>query len=324
MAEAQSTPSNGKTATPADVEKYANNWPSIDTVCKQLHMSFVRVQEFMREGHLTTVKVRGQTRFNPKEVDALAETLAEIPGDDEAEDRRASRAGMPAEAVRATAELVRQMGTQVAEMHRLCMDLHRLNMESWDKANDAQDRAFTRVLDRCTKYEKVIDDYLDAREEQFSQALLRDMAMKSNDAKLVRRQQMWEATKSQMTRLVDVAVQRFSLGVDEGTMKKMKLAAEMFKSLSRTHLQLLLDQEGFLDDKQKELLRELLKMEDAEIAARAAARAAAEQTTAESKTAESTADSNPADTTAESTPADPPPPPAQESAAKQESESNNA
>jgi hypothetical protein len=323
MADAQPTPSNGKTAIPPDAEKYANNWPSIDTVCKQLHMSFARVQEFMREGHLTTVKVRGQTRFNPKEVDALSETLAEVPSDDEAEDRRASRAGMPAEAVRATAELVRQMGTQVSEMHRLCMDLHRLNMESWDKANDAQDRAFTRVLDRCTKYEKVIDDYLDAREEQFSQALLRDMAMKSNDAKLVRRQQMWEATKSQMTRLVDVAVQRFSMGVDEGTLKKMKLAAEMFKSLSRTHLQLLLDQEGFLDDKQKDLLRELLKMEDEELAARAKARTTAEQTTADSKSSETTADSKPAETAADSTSADPPPP-AQESAPNKESESTNA
>lgn len=314
MAEATTSPKNGKSPVSDDVR--CNQWPSIDSVCKTLHMPFSRVQDLMREGHLTTIRVRGHTRFDPAQVEKMAETLSEVPTDDELEDRKASRAGMPAEAVRATAELVRQMGQQVAEMHKLCMDLHRLNMDSWNQANAAQDKAFTRLMDRCGKYEKVIDDYLDAREAQFNQSFMRDMALRENDAKLNRRQQMWETTKSQMTRLVDIAVQRFSLGVDEGTLKKMKLAGNLFKSLSRTHLELLIEQEGFLDDKQKELLRELLKLEDEELAARTAARAADEKTQA--------AESKPADAPSESKPEDAPASPAQGPAPTEESESSNA
>lgn len=309
-------PGNGKSTTvsPADVDRICNQWPAIDSVAKLLHLPFGRVQDFVRDGHLTTVRVRGQTRFNPDEVEKLAASLSEIPSEDELEDRKASRAGMPAEAVRATAELVRQMGDQVAEMHRLCMDLHRLNMDSWSAANSAQDRAFTRLLDRCSKYEKVIDDYLDAREQQFSLAMFRDMAKRDNEAKIERRSQMWVTTKEQLTRLVDIAVQRFSLGMDQGSVKKMQLAAGLFKSLSRTHLNLLLEQEGFLDDKQKELLRELLKMEDEELKARANARDESAQTPpAQEEAAPADKESTSAEPTAQS-------PPTPESATTQESE----
>lgn len=308
-------PGNGKSTTmsDADVDRICNQWPAIDSVAKLLHLPFGRVQEFVRDGHLTTVRVRGQTRFNPDQVEKLAISLTEIPSEDELEDRKASRAGMPAEAVRATADLVRQMGDQVSEMHRLCMDLHKLNMDSWAAANTAQDRAFQRVLDRCSKYEKVIDQYLDAREQQFSLAMFREMAVKENDAKLSRRSQIWATTKEQLTRLVDVAVQRFSLGMEPGTVKKLQLAGSLFKSLSRTHLNLLIEQEGFLDDKQKELLRELLKLEDDEIAARANAREASTETPPAQEPAAAEAQ-----TTSAETPAQPSPTP--EPATKQESE----
>jgi len=308
--EAPKNGSNGKSPV-TDEERRANNWPAIETVAKQLRVPFSRVQEYVREGYLTVVKVRGRARFNPEEVDKMVEVLGEIPSEDEAEDRRASRAGMPAEAVRATAELVRQVSAQVKEVHELCMQLHKLNMESWEKAAGAQDKAFTRVLDRCSKYETVIDQYLDAREEQFSNQVLRDMAVRTNEATLSRRQEMWSTTKDQLVKLLEIVGQRVGVDLDPKTLKKLKLAGSLLQSMPRVQLDVLLESD-FIDDKQKAILRELLReLDESEAQAQKAKADAAQAQTAEAPKADAA-----------------PPPPAEpaQSASEptQESESSHA
>lgn len=239
-------------------EAIRSQWPGLAAVCQRLHMPIARVQELVRDGHLRTYQAFGTARFNPDEVEAFSSALSEVPSDEDAEDRKAARAGMPAEGVRATGDLLRQVTTALKESHELCMQLHKLNMDSWIKANDAQDRAFTRMLDRCTKYEAVIDQYLDAREEQFSAQALRDMAKDTNQATLRRRDEMWQTTKTQFTKLADIIAKR--VGFDEITVRKLTLVNDLLATMPRVQLEVLLES-GFLNDSQKETIKQFLDLD---------------------------------------------------------------
>ncbi len=204
-------------------------WPGMSRAAKTLGVSMKRLRDMVTFGEIQAHHGSdGTIRFRPVWLDEYIEDRDGIP-DDEADvdpkksDKAASREGIPADAIRATAELLRSSQSQNLELHRLVL-------QGFKAATEAQDVTIQRLLERQSQYESIITDLLKAREMYFDAQLEREVMRNQHVSAQKRRDELFEVSKGWAGEIIQGLKHKY--GLDEESGAKVNAAIELLKALT--------------------------------------------------------------------------------------------
>ncbi len=291
MAE-ETTPkrTNGSSDEDVDLRSVWPNLPGSTKACRSLGISLRKLNQLIADGDIRSWKAPdGTRRFKTKWLEDFAKDRDEIPEDDDdiIDDKQASRQGIPAEAIRATAELLKASQKQNLELHELVL-------KGFKAATEAQDKTIERLQARNNRYEDIIDQLFKSREEYFDAQLDRELVRDAHKAAAERRSQVFEIAKSYSGDLLEILKKRF--GVDDATSAKLSAAVELLSGLNPKQIEVAAMM-GFFSPEQVALIEKILghKVDTAPAAA------ATDTNTKEKPAGEGSAPSSAGDDTAKPT-----------------------
>jgi len=226
VAAAADKKSNGQREKGYPNEEAWSTWPGVARAAKILVVSLKQMRDMVTFGEIQCHHAKdGTVRFHPGWLEEYIADRDEIPEDepDGKSDKAASRAGIPADAIRATAELLRSSQSQN-------LDLHRLVLQGFKAASEAQDTTIQRLLERQGQYENIITDLLKAREMYFDAQLEREVMRNQHAAAQRRRDELFEVSKGWAGEIVQGLKHRY--GLDEASGAKVNAAIELLKMLT--------------------------------------------------------------------------------------------
>lgn len=267
-------PSNGASDSDADLKSLWPNLPGSTKACRTLGISLRRLNQLIADGDIKSWKAPdGTRRFKTKWLEEFVKDREDIPEDDDdiINDKEASRQGIPAEAIRATAELLKASQKQNLELHELVL-------KGFKAATEAQDKTIERLQARNNRYEDIIDQLFKSREDYFDAQLDREMVRDAHKSAAERRAQVFEIAKTYSGDLLEILKKKF--GVDETTSAKLSAAVELLSGLNPKQIEVAAMM-GFFTPAQVALIEKILGHKvDA-----ASAAAAADTTTNQEKPA---------------------------------------
>ncbi len=203
-------------------------WPGSTKTCKILGVSMKALREMVDHGEIQAHHANdGTLRFKHEWLDEFLRDRDEIPEDEtndtKKSDKAASREGIPADAIRATAELLRSSQNQNLELHKLVL-------QGFRAASEAQDVTIQRLLERNAQYEGIITELLKAREAYFDAQLEREVMRNQHAAAQKRRDELFEVSKGWAGELVQGL--KFKYGLTEESGEKVKAAIKLLNELS--------------------------------------------------------------------------------------------
>jgi len=205
-------------------------WPGMSRAAKTLGVSMKRLRDMVTFGEIQAHHGSdGTIRFRPAWLDEYIEDRDGIPDDEEdtpspkKSDKAASREGIPADAIRATAELLRSSQSQNLELHRLVL-------QGFKAATEAQDITIQRLLERQSQYESIITDLLKAREMYFDAQLEREVMRNQHVSAQKRRDELFEVSKGWAGELIQGLKHKY--GLDDESNAKVTAAIELLKALT--------------------------------------------------------------------------------------------
>jgi 3-methyladenine DNA glycosylase AlkC len=231
---AESTATADKKSNGSPKGDYPNSeawttWPGMSRAAKTLGVSMKRLRDMVTFGEIQAHHGSdGTIRFRPVWLDEYIEDRDGIPDDEvdvdpKKSDKAASREGIPADAIRATAELLRSSQSQNLELHRLVL-------QGFKAATEAQDVTIQRLLERQSQYESIITDLLKAREMYFDAQLEREVMRNQHVAAQKRRDELFEVTKGWAGEIIQGLKHKY--GLDEESSEKVRAAIELLKALT--------------------------------------------------------------------------------------------
>jgi hypothetical protein len=206
-----------------------STWPGATKACKILGVSMKALREMVAYGEIQAHHGSdGTIRFRREWLDEYIADKDEIPEDEVAadpkkSDKAASREGIPADAIRATAELLRASQSQNLELHRMLL-------QGFKAASEAQDVTIQRLLERQSQYESIITDLLKAREMYFDAQLEREVMRNQHAAASKRRDELFEVSKGWAGEIIQGLKHKY--GLDEESGAKVNAAIELLKALT--------------------------------------------------------------------------------------------
>jgi hypothetical protein len=270
---------------PDDLRSLWPNLPGSTKACRTLGISLRKLNSLIADGDIKSWKAPdGTRRFKQAWLEDFAKDRDEIPEDDDdiVDDKKASREGIPAEAIRATAELLKASQRQNLELHELVL-------KGFKAATEAQDKTIERLQARNNRYEDIIDQLFKSREDYFDAQLEREMVRESHKSASERRAQLFEISKGYAGDLLEILKKKF--GVDDATNAKLSAAVELLSGLNPKQIEVAAMM-GFFTPAQVALIEKILghKVDGAPAAAdtsstAAPAAAAADTTTNKEKPA---------------------------------------
>lgn len=255
FAQPQRTKPNGKQSAPLGWE----SWFGSPAAAKSLGVSLRTLQQLVENGHLAALDAPdGTKRFSQQSLEEFQRDRELLFGDDgisDDADLKASREGIPADAIRATAELLKSA-------HRQNLELHSLVITGFKAASDAQQKTIAQLQDRNDHFEQVFQNLLRQREELFDYSLERENARKRMDGVEERRREILQQSKVWGTQIIDTWKQRFlsnAVTKDGKSVPAEKLQAVMslLESIDPKQLELLAMLELFSKE-QIEALEQIL------------------------------------------------------------------
>lgn len=229
-------------------------WPGSTKACKILGVSMKALREMVAYGEIQAHHGSdGTLRFRREWLDEFIADKDEIPDDDlvsdaKKSDKAASREGIPADAIRATAELLRASQSQNLELHRMLL-------QGFKAASEAQDVTIQRLLERQSQYESIITDLLKAREMYFDAQLEREVMRNQHVAAQKRRDELFEVSKGWAGEIIQGLKHKY--GLDEESGAKVQAAIELLKALSPEQIEVGATM-GFFSIAQIELIEKIL------------------------------------------------------------------
>lgn len=232
---AESTATADKKANGSPKGDYPNadawtTWPGMSRAAKTLGVSMKRLRDMISFGEIQAHHGSdGTIRFRPAWLDEYIEDRDSIPEDEDdapspkKSDKAASREGIPADAIRATAELLRASQSQNLELHRMLL-------QGFKAASEAQDVTIQRLLERQAQYESIITDLLKAREMYFDAQLEREVVRNQHAGAQKRRDELFEVSKGWAGELIQGLKHKY--GLDEESGQKVQAAIELLKALT--------------------------------------------------------------------------------------------
>lgn len=229
-------------------------WPGMSRAAKTLGVSMKRLRDMVTFGEIQAHHGSdGTVRFRPAWLDEYIEDRDGIP-EDEADvdpkksDKAASREGIPADAIRATAELLRSSQSQNLELHRLVL-------QGFKAATEAQDVTIQRLLERQSQYESIITDLLKAREMYFDAQLEREVMRNQHASAQKRRDELFEVSKGWAGELIQGLKHKY--GLDEESGQKVQAAIELLKALTPEQIEVG-SMMGFFSAEQIDLIEKII------------------------------------------------------------------
>jgi len=229
-------------------------WPGSTKACKILGVSMKALREMVAYGEIQAHHGSdGTLRFRREWLDEYITDKEEIP-DDEAvsdakkSDKAASREGIPADAIRATAELLRASQSQNLELHRMLL-------QGFKAASEAQDVTIQRLLERQSQYESIITDLLKAREMYFDAQLEREVMRNQHVAAQKRRDELFEVSKGWAGEIIQGLKHKY--GLDEESGAKVNAAIELLKALTPEQIEVGAMM-GFFTSEQIDLIEKII------------------------------------------------------------------
>ena len=207
----QRTKSNGKSATPPAGWE---SWLGSAAVAKRLNISLRTLQGLVEAGHLGYYDAPdGTKRYSQQSIGDFEKDQDLLFAEDALEsadkDAKASREGIPAEGIRATAELLK-----VAQKQNL--ELHRLVIEGFQAASEAQQKTIAQLQGRNDHFEQIFMELMKQREEMFDARLERETTRENFRAVQQRRTELFEQSKQWASQLIDAWKQRIVAGTAAG------------------------------------------------------------------------------------------------------------
>jgi hypothetical protein len=253
MAEVAATDkkSNGQREKGYPNEDAWTTWPGVARAAKILGVSLKQMRDMVTFGEIQCHHAKdGTVRFHPGWLDEYIADREETPEDepDGKSDKAASRAGIPADAIRATAELLRSSQSQN-------LDLHRLVLQGFKAASEAQDTTIQRLLERQGQYEAIITDLLKAREMYFDAQLEREVMRNQHAAAQRRRDELFEVSKGWAGELVEGLKKKYGLDAESGG--KISATIELLKALTPEQIEVGATM-GFFEDGQIDLIETII------------------------------------------------------------------
>lgn len=273
MAEAETSAkkANGS-GDPDDLRSIWPNLPGSTKACRTLGISLRKLNTLIADGDIKSWKAPdGTRRFKQAWLEEFARDRDEIPEDDDdiLDDKKASREGIPAEAIRATAELLKASQKQNLELHELVL-------KGFKAATEAQDKTIERLQARNNRYEDIIDQLFKSREDYFDAQLDREMVRDAHKAASERRAQLFEISKGYAGDLLEILKKKF--GVDDATSAKLQAAVELLSGLNPKQIEVAAMM-GFFTPEQVALIEKILGHKVAGAPAEAGSSAAPADTT---------------------------------------------
>lgn len=229
-------------------------WPGATKACKILGVSMKALREMVAYGEIQAHHGSdGTIRFRRDWLDEYLADKDEIPDDEitvdaKKSDKAASREGIPADAIRATAELLRASQSQNLELHRMLL-------QGFKAASEAQDVTIQRLLERQSQYESIITDLLKAREMYFDAQLEREVMRNQYAAASKRRDELFEVSKGWAGEIIQGLKHKY--GLDEESGQKVQAAIELLKALTPEQIEVGATM-GFFSIAQIELIEKIL------------------------------------------------------------------
>jgi hypothetical protein len=247
MAEvATRTKSNGK-PPPEGWER----WLGSAAAAKQLRCSIKTLNSLVADGHLCCYDAPdGTKRFNQQSLTDFEDpSLFE---DDELDnsDKKASREGIPAEAIRATSELLKASNKQNLELHTLVI-------QGFKAASEAQQKTIESQQSQLNHYHTLVDQVLAERENMLDARLEREVARENYQAVQKRRTELFEQSKVWANDLVGVLKQRLETLTPGQADPKLNAAIELLKTIDPRQLEVLATM-GFFNPTQIGYLERIL------------------------------------------------------------------
>jgi hypothetical protein len=230
-------------------------WPGMSRAAKTLGVSLKRLRDMVTFGEIQAHHGSdGTIRFRPVWLEEYIEDRDGIPEDEDdapspkKSDKAASREGIPADAIRATAELLRSSQSQNLELHRLVL-------QGFKAATEAQDVTIQRLLERQAQYESIITDLLKAREMYFDAQLEREVMRNQHVSAQKRRDELFEVSKGWAGEIIQGLKHKY--GLDEESGAKVNAAIELLKALSPEQIEVGAMM-GFFTGEQIELIEKII------------------------------------------------------------------
>lgn len=227
------------------------NLPGSTKACRMLGVSLRKLNTLIANGDIKSWKAPdGTRRFKREWLQDFVDDQQQIPEDDDdiIDDKKASREGIPAEAIRATAELLKASQKQNLELHELVL-------RGFKAATEAQDKTIERLQARNNRYEDIIDQLFKSREDYFDAQLDREMVRDAHKAAAERRSQLFEISKGYAGELLDIVKKKF--GVDDATSAKLQAAVELLSGLNPKQIEVAAMM-GFFTPAQVALIEKIL------------------------------------------------------------------
>ncbi|MFA5634626.1 MAG: hypothetical protein WC977_01860 [Anaerovoracaceae bacterium] len=251
MAEETTAKRGNGAGDPDDLRSLWPNLPGSTKACRTLGISLRKLNQLIADGDIKSWKAPdGTRRFKVAWLEDFAKDREDIPDDDDdiIDDKQASRQGIPAEAIRATAELLKASQKQNLELHELVL-------KGFKAATEAQDKTIERLQSRNNRYEDIIDQLFKSREEYFDSQLEREMVRESHKSAAERRAQVFEIAKGYSGDLLDILKKKF--GVDDATNAKLAAAVELLSGLNPKQIEVAAMM-GFFTPAQVALIEKIL------------------------------------------------------------------
>jgi len=247
--ETRAKPTNGKRPPPDGWER----WLGSVAAAKQLRCSLKTLNTLVSDGHLFCYDAPdGTKRFNQQSLTEFEDAAESLFEDDELEkaDKKASREGIPAEAIRATAELLKASQKQNLELHQLVI-------QGFKAASDAQQQTIHSQQLQLNHYTQLIDQVLAERENMLDARLEREVARENYQAVQKRRTELFEQSKVWANDLVGVLKQRLETLTPGQADPKLNAAIELLKTIDPRQLEVLATM-GFFNPTQIGYLERIL------------------------------------------------------------------
>jgi DNA-binding transcriptional MerR regulator len=252
------TKPNGRSAIPPAGWE---SWLGSAAVAKRLNISLRTLQFLVEAGHLGSYDAPDGTRRYSQQSLSDFETnqellFAEDSLDSGDKDAKASREGIPAEAIRATADLLKSA-------HKQNLELHKLVIEGFQAASEAQQKTIEQLQQRNDHFEHVFMELMHQREEMFDQSLERETTRRNFEAVQQRRTELFEQSKTWGTQLIEIWKQK-TFGANETSgrdtdvpAEKMAAVMTLLKSIEPAQLEFLAMM-GVFNSEQLDCLEKIL------------------------------------------------------------------
>jgi hypothetical protein len=233
----QRTKPNGKPPPPLGWEC----WLGSAAAAKTLGVSLRTLQTLIEHGHLMSLDAPdGTRRFSQQALEEFERERDLLFGEDtldEGEDKKASREGIPADAIRATAELLKSA-------HKQNLELHALVVTGFKAASDAQQKTIDQLQKRNDHFETMFLQFMQQREEMFDHAQEREQTRERFKAVEQRRTEILEQAKVWGTQIVDAwrtkyVAEATAKGAESVPADKMAAVMKLLSSIDPSQLEML-------------------------------------------------------------------------------------